>query len=100
MKQVKKSRTIFTESRRDLLASCLVVVSAFVLVFSWTAIAAQAFVLLLLVLGIYGLTLWALVHLFTNRSRSRTLLDFITPIAVIEAALSIFLIWAVFNLQV
>ena len=100
MKRTKQSKTILTESRRDLLASCLVIVSAFVLVFSWTAIAAKAFLWLALILAIYGFTLWALILLFTSRSRSKALLSFITLAVIIEAVIAIFLIWVVFNFQI
>jgi hypothetical protein len=67
--------------------------------FTWTAIIAKAFPWLFLALGVYGLTLWGLIPLFTGRSKSEEFLRFMTLVAVIETAASVFLLWAVFTFQ-
>jgi|GEM_PF-1896121 len=100
MKRPKQNDTILTESRRDLLASCLVIISAFVLMFSWTAIIAKSFVWLFVTLGVYVLILWGMILLFTGRSKSEGLLLIMSLIGIVGAVGSAFLVWAVFNLQI
>lgn len=68
--------------------------------FCWTAIAAQAYLWLLLVLVIYGAVAWGMILLFTGRSRSKELRRLMTLIGIIGALTSVFLMWAVFTLHV
>ena len=95
----QQNNLILTESQQGLLASCLVIISTFVLLFTWTAAIAEAFFWLFSVLGVYILTLVGLVLLFTGRSKSKDLAGLMIFISVIEAVLSVFLLWTVFTFQ-
>lgn len=101
MKRIKANSKMFlSDSRRDLLASCLVIITAFVLMFNVVGFSAKAYPLLLTIDSIYIILLCGFVLLLTENIKSEALKNLMSFLGVIGAIASVFLLWAIFSFQI
>jgi hypothetical protein len=88
----KTSKTSLSESLQDTLASCLVVISFFVILFVYVGIMSNSYVITCIVGGIYLLSLWGYILIFTGRSTSETLRRVMILFSIVGVAISVFLL--------
>lgn len=100
MNQKERKNTFLTETRRGFLASCLVIISAFIILFNFVGLEASAYLAVLIVDLVYIIALFGYILLLSGKSRSEVLKQVITLFSIIGATLSILLLWSVFNLQI
>lgn len=95
----KKKNDFLTDSWRGTMASCLVIISTFVILFSVAGIVSKSYSTLLIVDGSYIVSLWGYVLLFSEKSRSESLKRFMMIFSIAGAAVSAFLAWSYFTFQ-
>ena len=97
---IMKRKKFLTEEQSGTLASCLVVITFFVVMFTPVGVMAKSYFWLVIVLVGYAMFAWAAWLLFTGRSRSKELLRFTLTVGVLGAVASGFLMFSLFTLQV
>lgn len=88
------TNSFLTESWRGALASCLVIISLFVALFTYVGLMSKSYLVLVIVDGIYVLALWGYILLFTGETRSEILKRTMMLFSIVGAVSSIYLIWA------
>ena len=97
---MKVKTTSLTEPIRGTLASCLVLITAFILSFNIVAFQARAYSPLLILDLIYIINGWGCFLLFTNRVKSIAFQNILLTLNIIGATLSIFLSWSLLTFQI
>lgn len=96
---MKKSRkTFLTYGQRDTLASCVVIISAFIFSFNFVGISAKAYQILIIVDIVYALFVYGSFLVFKEKITSQETIRIMIFLGVLGALVSIILLWFVFNL--
>jgi hypothetical protein len=82
------------------LASCLVIISLFVVLLTYMGAMSKSYLMLVIVDSIYLLALWGYMLLFTGKNRSETLKHAMMLFSIVGAAASIYLMWAYFTFTI
>jgi len=95
-----KYKKLLTEAHSGMLASCLVIITFFVIMFAPVAFMAKSYFWLTIVSAGYAMFAWAAWLLFTGRSQSKGLLRITIAVGFLGATASGLLMFALFTLQV
>ena len=91
----KRQNSILSEDQQDLLISCLIITFVFIIGLNYVLYEGHAFGILLTIDAIYSLTIWVSILLIKGKNKSEIMKRFILIAAPIEAAISLYLGWAV-----
>lgn len=87
-----------TENQKDLFASCLVIITTFVLIFNYLAFIMQSYVMLVSVDIVYGLLVYGFALLLTRKYWSEEFYRLMSALGILGSIASVGLIWLVFTL--
>ena len=87
-----------TEDQKDLIASCLVIITTFVLIVNYLAFIMESYILLASVDIVYGLLVWGFVLLLTGKYWSEEFYRLMSVLGILGSIASVGLIWVVFML--
>jgi hypothetical protein len=92
---MSKSKPFLSDAMRGFLASCLVIISAFILAINIVGLNARDYIPVVITDVIFALALWAYISLFTGVSKSELLKRTMLLFSILATFISAFLSWFV-----
>lgn len=92
-----KPKSFLSDAVRGFLASCLVIISAFILTLNVISFGAKDYIPITIIDTTYALALWGYISLFTGASKSELLKRVMLLFSIIATFICIFLVWSMVN---
>jgi hypothetical protein len=96
---MSKAKTFLSKDMQGFLASCLVIISIFVLIVNFIGFNARSYATTAIIDTFYALALWGYVSLFTGASKSELLKRVMVLFSIVATFISILLSWFMMTLS-